>query len=112
METKQRPMDTKEGQQTPMKNKRDHQRDPWRPREIPGDQALTTASGIMQMIHRYCVAYIMNVLLLCILIILQVIPVSAATVVQQEPVLLFYKWMDGINISIIFNLIVHDVMIV
>lgn len=54
----------------------------------------------------------MNVLLLSILIILQVIPVSAATVVQQEPVLLFYKWMDGINIRIIFNLIVHDIMIV
>ncbi|MDD9854538.1 MAG: hypothetical protein OXU78_11395, partial [Deltaproteobacteria bacterium] len=31
METKQRPMETKEDQQTPMKNKRDYQRDPLRP---------------------------------------------------------------------------------
>ena len=44
--------------------------------------------------------------LLSILILFQVIGVSAATVVQQDPVLLFYKWMDGINIRL--YLLHHD----
>ena len=63
----------------------------------------------MQMIPRYCVPYIMNVLsvLLGILIPFQVIPVSAATVIQQEPVLLFYRWIDGINISILLSSFMH-----
>ena len=66
---------------------------------------LTNVSDIMQLIHRYCVAYIMDVLrvLLSMLIPFQVIPVSVATVVQQEPVLLFYKWMDGINTHILMS---------
>ena len=44
METKQRPMETKEDQQTPMKNKRDYQRDPLRPGQTirPQRRALET----------------------------------------------------------------------